>query len=58
MTIAGGVGVDMRRVKARKDAIVAQSRDGLTAALENAAGRFNGCRFPYVMSSRAGGVPR
>ncbi len=29
--------VDMKRVKARKDAIVAQSRDGLTAALESAA---------------------
>jgi len=34
---AGEVGVDMRRVKARKDAIVAQSRDGLAAALDNAA---------------------
>jgi pyruvate/2-oxoglutarate dehydrogenase complex dihydrolipoamide dehydrogenase (E3) component len=34
VTIAGAVGVDMKRVKARKDAIVAQSRDGLTSALE------------------------
>ncbi|HUC12644.1 MAG TPA: FAD-containing oxidoreductase [Stellaceae bacterium] len=34
---AGEVGVDMRRVKARKDAIVAQARDGLAAALDNAA---------------------
>ncbi len=37
VSIVGGVGVDMKRVKARKDAIVAQSRDGLTAALEKAA---------------------
>ena len=37
VTIAGAVGVDMKRVKARKDAIVAQSRDGLTSALENAS---------------------
>ncbi len=36
VTIAGAVGVDMQRVKARKDAIVAQSRDGLTSALEKA----------------------
>ena len=33
----GDIGIDMRRVKARKDAIVAASRDGLTSALENAA---------------------
>jgi pyruvate/2-oxoglutarate dehydrogenase complex dihydrolipoamide dehydrogenase (E3) component len=32
----GEVAVDMKRVKARKDAIVARSRDGLTAALEGA----------------------
>jgi len=37
VAIAGDVGVDMRRVKARKDAIVAASRDGLTSALESAA---------------------
>ncbi len=37
VTVTGAVGVDMKRVKARKDAIVAQSRDGLTAALETAA---------------------
>ena len=37
VAIAGDIGIDMKRVKARKDAIVAQSRDGLTAALENAA---------------------
>ena len=37
VALAGDVGVDMKRVKARKDAIVAQSRDGLTAALEGAA---------------------
>ena len=36
-SIGGEVGVDMKRVKARKDAVVAQSRDGLTAALESAA---------------------
>jgi len=37
VVIGGDVGVDMRRVKARKDAIVAASRNGLTSALENAA---------------------
>ncbi|MBV8107170.1 MAG: FAD-dependent oxidoreductase, partial [Hyphomicrobiales bacterium] len=37
VAIGGDVGVDMGRVKARKDAIVAASRDGLTSALENAA---------------------
>src|SRR5271166_4794768 len=37
VAIGGDVGVDMRRVKARKDAIVAASRNGLTSALENAA---------------------
>ncbi len=36
VTIAGAIHVDMQRVKARKDAIVAQSRDGLTSALEKA----------------------
>src|SRR5262245_8215692 len=36
VAIGGDVGVDMRRVKARKDAIVAASRNGLTSALENA----------------------
>jgi pyruvate/2-oxoglutarate dehydrogenase complex dihydrolipoamide dehydrogenase (E3) component len=35
--IGGDIGIDMRRVKARKDAIVAASRNGLTSALENAA---------------------
>src|SRR5215472_4222101 len=35
--IGGDIAVDMRQVKARKDAIVAQSRNGLTAALESAA---------------------
>ena len=34
VAIAGGVTVDMKRVKARKDAVVAQFRDGLIAALE------------------------
>jgi pyruvate/2-oxoglutarate dehydrogenase complex dihydrolipoamide dehydrogenase (E3) component len=34
VAIAGGVAVDMKRVKARKDAVVAQFRNGLTAALE------------------------
>jgi pyruvate/2-oxoglutarate dehydrogenase complex dihydrolipoamide dehydrogenase (E3) component len=34
VAIASEIGVDMVRVKARKDAIVARSRDGLTAALE------------------------
>jgi pyruvate/2-oxoglutarate dehydrogenase complex dihydrolipoamide dehydrogenase (E3) component len=36
--VIGGddIGIDMRRVKARKDAIVAASRNGLTSALENA----------------------
>jgi pyruvate/2-oxoglutarate dehydrogenase complex dihydrolipoamide dehydrogenase (E3) component len=37
VVLGGGVTVDMRRVKARKDAVVAQSRNGLTAALEAAA---------------------
>jgi pyruvate/2-oxoglutarate dehydrogenase complex dihydrolipoamide dehydrogenase (E3) component len=37
VAIPGAIGVDMEQVKARKDAIVAQSRDGLTAALESAA---------------------
>jgi pyruvate/2-oxoglutarate dehydrogenase complex dihydrolipoamide dehydrogenase (E3) component len=35
--IGGDIGIDMRQVKARKDAIVAASRNGLTSALENAA---------------------
>ena len=35
VTLGGPVGVDMRRVKARKDAIVAQSRDGVTKSLED-----------------------
>lgn len=34
VTIPGAVGVDMRRVKARKDAIVAASRDGLETWLK------------------------
>ncbi len=37
VTIAGAVGVDMKQVKTRKDAIVARSRDGLTGALEDTA---------------------
>ena len=37
VVIGGDIGIDMRRVKARKDAIVAASRNGLTSALENAA---------------------
>jgi pyruvate/2-oxoglutarate dehydrogenase complex dihydrolipoamide dehydrogenase (E3) component len=37
VAIAGEIGVDMRQVKARKDAVVARSRDGLTSALENTA---------------------
>ncbi len=37
VSIGGEVAVDMKRVKARKDAVVAQSRDGLTAALEGNA---------------------
>jgi pyruvate/2-oxoglutarate dehydrogenase complex dihydrolipoamide dehydrogenase (E3) component len=37
VVIGSDVGIDMRRVKARKDAIVAASRNGLTSALENAA---------------------
>ena len=36
VAIAGDIGVDMKRVKTRKDAIVEQSRNGLTTALENA----------------------
>jgi pyruvate/2-oxoglutarate dehydrogenase complex dihydrolipoamide dehydrogenase (E3) component len=37
VAISGEICVDMKRVKARKDEIVARSRDGLTAALESAA---------------------
>ena len=37
VVVGGDIGIDMRRVKARKDAIVAASRNGLTSALENAA---------------------
>ena len=37
VTIGAEIGIDMKRVKARKDAVVAQSRNGLTAALEGAA---------------------
>jgi pyruvate/2-oxoglutarate dehydrogenase complex dihydrolipoamide dehydrogenase (E3) component len=37
VAIAGDIAADMKRIKARKDAIVARSRDGLTAALESAA---------------------
>ena len=37
VVIGGEIGIDMRRVKARKDTIVAASRNGLTSALENAA---------------------
>ena len=35
LEVGGDIGVDMRRVKARADAIVAASRNGLTSALEN-----------------------
>jgi pyruvate/2-oxoglutarate dehydrogenase complex dihydrolipoamide dehydrogenase (E3) component len=37
VVIEGDIGVDMQWVKARKDAIVAASRNGLASALENAA---------------------
>src|SRR6516165_9824744 len=37
VAIGGDVGIDMQRVKARKGAIVAASRNGLTSAFENAA---------------------
>jgi pyruvate/2-oxoglutarate dehydrogenase complex dihydrolipoamide dehydrogenase (E3) component len=37
VAIGGDIGIDMRRVRARKDAIVAASQNGLTSALENAA---------------------
>jgi pyruvate/2-oxoglutarate dehydrogenase complex dihydrolipoamide dehydrogenase (E3) component len=37
VVLDGPVAVDMRRVKARADGVVAASRDGLTAALEAAA---------------------
>ncbi|MGC1890466.1 MAG: FAD-dependent oxidoreductase, partial [Stellaceae bacterium] len=37
VVIGGDIGIDMRRVKARTDAIVAASRNGLTSALENGA---------------------
>jgi pyruvate/2-oxoglutarate dehydrogenase complex dihydrolipoamide dehydrogenase (E3) component len=38
ITIGGSVGVDMKRVKARKDAIVAASRDGVEASLRQTDG--------------------
>ena len=37
VVIGGDIGIDMRRVKGRADAILAASRNGLTSALENAA---------------------
>lgn len=37
VSLAGEIGVDMKRVKARKDAVVEQFRGGLTTALEKAA---------------------
>src|SRR5271169_5374520 len=37
VVIGGDIGIDMRRVKARTNAIVAASRNGPTSALENAA---------------------
>ncbi|HEV2099539.1 MAG TPA: FAD-dependent oxidoreductase, partial [Stellaceae bacterium] len=37
VAIGGEIAVDMKRVKARKDAVVAQFRNGLTGALEAAA---------------------
>ena len=37
LLVGGDIGIDMRRVKARMDAIVAASRNGLTSALESAA---------------------
>jgi pyruvate/2-oxoglutarate dehydrogenase complex dihydrolipoamide dehydrogenase (E3) component len=37
VAIAGDITVDMKRVKTRKDVIVAQSRNSLTTALENTA---------------------
>ena len=37
VVIGGDIGIDMRQVKARKDAIVAASRNGLVSGLENAA---------------------
>jgi pyruvate/2-oxoglutarate dehydrogenase complex dihydrolipoamide dehydrogenase (E3) component len=37
VVIGGDIGIDMRRAKARTEAIVAASRNGLTSALENAA---------------------
>ncbi len=37
VVIGGDIGIDMRRIKARTDAIVTASRNGLTSALENAA---------------------
>src|SRR5271169_4093975 len=37
VAIAGEIGVDMKRVKARKDMVVEQFRTGLTGALEGTA---------------------
>src|SRR5215831_6983913 len=49
VVIGGDIGIDMRRVKARTDAIVAASRNGLTSALENAA---NITLYPATPGSR------
>src|SRR5207237_10834955 len=43
VVIGGDVGIDMRRGKACKDAIVAASLSGRTSALDNAA-NITGCR--------------
>jgi hypothetical protein len=37
VVLGGDIGIDMRRVRARTNAIVAASRNGLTSALENVA---------------------
>src|SRR5215472_2284944 len=37
VVIGGDIGIEMRRVKARKDAIVTASRNGRTSALEKTA---------------------
>jgi pyruvate/2-oxoglutarate dehydrogenase complex dihydrolipoamide dehydrogenase (E3) component len=52
VAIAGEVAIDMKRVKARKDAIVAQFRDGLTNALKNTANLTLHCGHARFVSPR------
>ena len=52
VVIRGDIGVDMRQIKARRDAMVAASRNGITAALGSYSG-LDGCRRVQAASSAA-----